>query len=779
MKMNTRVSKAIALCLFLATVVFFVAPPQAFSSVCSGTIGDRAWIDTNGNGCQDAGEAGLAGVKVHLYGGCDGNTEVPSAVTTDANGNYLFSGLCPGTYRVEFETPTGYKQTQHNQVCNDDPAVSDGQDSDCGSTDTCTTLTVNNPNDLTIDCGYIPECEGTIGDRAWIDTNGNGCQDAGEAGLAGVKVHLYGGCDGNTEVPSAVTTDANGNYLFSGLCPGTYRVEFETPTGYKQTQHNQVCNDDPAVSDGQDSDCGSTDTCTTLTVNNPNDLTIDCGYVPLCGLALYKGCEEALPPSTDWASCKGKIQQFTMIWPGPGDIKISGITNDAPGGVVSPGQKVTFKGPFSVNDQYLNITGAVTGRSTFHVSCSDADMDGRTSTNLSQQQLPGKAQDCGKFEGDGKALSGTWINAWLLDGLVDAEGKVLNCSPEPTEPTNQCSFEVQEPPQCGTGGTYKPSNLTFQYTGTGSDCNYHTDTQAAGKVICTPTGNSNTFDATKAATIVAVPGGTFNNVALGGMFTIPRTATNSVFTLTNAGGTETIQVHTSCSQPLKVGDVYYDLTLVAMDGAGAGPEVKYNYTVKNTGSQPLSNITVTDDMLGPVGIISWLASGASETFSLSAYIAATTTNTATATAGATGICTAQASATVSIVPPPGPDVEVSGAPLPTVDKNKFYWKLTNSGTDPAILTKVEVFAWPSQQGKLKKIKLDGDTSADPPDILWRGDLATNPAVISVFTSDVNKKKIAAGQTRTFTIEFEKDYTVDVPTDYKFTITFEGGTTLSW
>ena len=41
------------------------------------------------------------------------------------------------------------------------------------------------------------------------------------------------------------------------------------------------------------------------------------------------------------------------------------------------------------------------------------------------------------------------------------------------------------------------------------------------------------------------------------------------------------------------------------------------------------------------------------------------------------------------------------------------------------------------------------------------------------------KQIAAGQTRTFTIEFEKDYTGDTIYQYKFTITFEGGETLSW
>ena len=38
---------------------------------------------------------------------------------------------------------------------------------------------------------------------------------------------------------------------------------FDTPVGYTQTLPNEVCVSDPG--DAKDSDCGSTDTCTTLT----------------------------------------------------------------------------------------------------------------------------------------------------------------------------------------------------------------------------------------------------------------------------------------------------------------------------------------------------------------------------------------------------------------------------------------------------------------------------------------------------------------------------------
>lgn len=49
-------------------------------------IGNRVWRDTNGNGVQDAGEAGIAGVTVRLY---SGSTLVGQAVTS-TNGEFYF-----------------------------------------------------------------------------------------------------------------------------------------------------------------------------------------------------------------------------------------------------------------------------------------------------------------------------------------------------------------------------------------------------------------------------------------------------------------------------------------------------------------------------------------------------------------------------------------------------------------------------------------------------------------------------------------------------------------
>ena len=92
---------------------------------------------------------------------------------------------------------------------------------------------------------------------------------------------------------------------------------------------------------------------------------------------------------------------------------------------------MTFFGPFSDNDVFVDIMGSVTGsQSTFHMSCSDPDMDAFTDTNDEQQQVSALGQDCGKFQGNAKSTSG-FINTWLLEGMLDAQGLRLSCDFDP------------------------------------------------------------------------------------------------------------------------------------------------------------------------------------------------------------------------------------------------------------------------------------------------------------------------------------------------------------
>ncbi|MCX7593898.1 MAG: GEVED domain-containing protein [Fischerella sp.] len=88
------------------------------------------------------------------------------------------------------------------------------------------------------DAGECVKGASSIGDRVWNDINGNGVQDAGEGGFANVTVALYRDIDGDGVIDATdpqldtQTTDANGNYDFTGLIFGNYIV--------KVTDTNQV-----------------------------------------------------------------------------------------------------------------------------------------------------------------------------------------------------------------------------------------------------------------------------------------------------------------------------------------------------------------------------------------------------------------------------------------------------------------------------------------------------------------------------------------------------------
>ncbi|HDP6153390.1 TPA: carboxypeptidase regulatory-like domain-containing protein, partial [Staphylococcus aureus] len=181
-------------------------------------LGNYVWEDTNKDGKQDSTEKGISGVTVTLK---NENGEVLQTTKTDKDGKYQFTGLENGTYKVEFETPSGYTPTQ----------VGSGTDEGIDSNGTSTTGVIKDKNNDTIDSGFYKPTY-NLGDYVWEDTNKNGVQDKDEKGISGVTVTLK---DENDKVLKTVTTDENGKYQFTDLNNGTYKVEFETPSGYTPT----------------------------------------------------------------------------------------------------------------------------------------------------------------------------------------------------------------------------------------------------------------------------------------------------------------------------------------------------------------------------------------------------------------------------------------------------------------------------------------------------------------------------------------------------------------
>ena len=73
--------------------------------------------------------------------------------------------------------------------------------------------------------GWTPPTA-SIGDRIFTDTNSNGVFDGTDSGIAGVTVQLVddvnnnGVIDAGERILATDTTNATGNYLFTGVLPG-------------------------------------------------------------------------------------------------------------------------------------------------------------------------------------------------------------------------------------------------------------------------------------------------------------------------------------------------------------------------------------------------------------------------------------------------------------------------------------------------------------------------------------------------------------------------------
>ncbi|MGB3636751.1 MAG: SdrD B-like domain-containing protein [Rivularia sp. (in: cyanobacteria)] len=193
-----------------------------FSPEQVGTIGDLVFFDNDGDSTPDGDESGISGITLVLRDG-DGN-EVATTNTAE-DGSYSFVAP-PGTYTVTVgNPPQGLNPTltQPNPV-----NLEAGQNID------------------TVDFGFQPPQNGSIGDTVFADENGNGTQDAGEPGVSGVVVRLIRpGQDGvfgttddqideqrtdNTETV-AFNENTPGQYTFDNLPPGDYQVQMVLPDG--------------------------------------------------------------------------------------------------------------------------------------------------------------------------------------------------------------------------------------------------------------------------------------------------------------------------------------------------------------------------------------------------------------------------------------------------------------------------------------------------------------------------------------------------------------------
>ncbi|BAN03690.1 SdrD B-like domain-containing protein [Ilumatobacter coccineus] len=231
------------------------------------SIGDTIYWDRNGDGDQDTpgdstDEPGLEGVTVQLvWAGPDGDlltTDDNATYTTltDSDGNYLFDGLPEGEYEVN--------------VIAGLPAGMTNTDDEDGDNDSSTPVTLGAADDHdTADFGYNGSA--TIGDTVYLDLDGNAEQAAtGEPGVPGQTVTLnFEGADGTLGTPDdivlATVTDANGEYEFTNLPDGEFRV----------TVVGGITDD---ASNSEDPDGGTPNQSDVVIAGGVDDLDQDFGY---------------------------------------------------------------------------------------------------------------------------------------------------------------------------------------------------------------------------------------------------------------------------------------------------------------------------------------------------------------------------------------------------------------------------------------------------------------------------------------------------------------------
>lgn len=182
---------------------FLVLTGLVFLTGCVGA-GNFVWLDENGNGIQDEGEPGVAGVQVEMVSGS--SESVVSSAVSDANGAYAVSVQgSQGEYSFRFTLPNGYDFTLV------DAGSDDALDNDVSSTGTTQTFVLAGSVD-NIDAGLIAQEaavnevvdqeQATATPSPTPEGEGGEGGEGGNAGLAAANV-CYGPL--NSEFPEGVS----------------------------------------------------------------------------------------------------------------------------------------------------------------------------------------------------------------------------------------------------------------------------------------------------------------------------------------------------------------------------------------------------------------------------------------------------------------------------------------------------------------------------------------------------------------------------------------------
>ena len=192
------------------------------------SIAGTVYEDVDLDNVRDAGEPGIAGVKLTLLA-WNGKSYVGTGrtTTTDASGKYRFDDLLPGTYRIIQTQPNGYFSIGATAG-----TVDGAKRGRVAGVDVISDVELLGGED-SVGNDFAEARPATLSGTVYHDADNDGVLDPGETGIGNVLLRIqYLPPTGSASAPIEVVTRLDGTWSATGLMPGNYRIDEVQPAGY-------------------------------------------------------------------------------------------------------------------------------------------------------------------------------------------------------------------------------------------------------------------------------------------------------------------------------------------------------------------------------------------------------------------------------------------------------------------------------------------------------------------------------------------------------------------
>ena len=557
-------------------------------------IGNFVWDDLNGNGIQDPGEPGIAGVAVTLVRpNTDGTSQTYQTVTA-ANGHYTLSAPPSGDtgYTITFQIPTGMVATAPNQG-------TPGNDSVIDATGTVADVVgVGGQTNNDVDAGFYTPVN--VNGVVWNDVNHDGTMDDGETFASGVTVTVTGTDGLGNPVTQTTTSDNTGAYqlLVPPSGPNGYVVTVTAPNNTVFTDEGKGTNGaNPTIGSDVDPATGASDT---ITVTSGDASVVNAGLVG-SNLVVTKTAD----PASGTAVTPGETVTYQLTFSNPApaapaDLQyaddLTGVVDDAT--VAMAGISVTPAS--SCTDPANAIPGTCQAQA--------AGVAVNMSADGSQITITGTLQP-------GTVLTVTYratVTGSLRSGDHSLVNTLTSTGPGPKEPPIVTDNPVSQillvkegnvlDGKSGTEGDTIAYKFTITNVGTMTLHDVQLTDGHAGLstfVFGSWPGDAGVLTPGQSVTATALYQVTDADVLAGA---VENTA--NVTGIDDQGNNVTCD--SSSSVPLAAHpSIVFAKTVSAVDGStvAVGDQLDYTFTVTNTGDITLNNVRVSDPMAGLSDIV--------------------------------------------------------------------------------------------------------------------------------------------------------------------------------